>query len=529
MTAVRRLSRRDGRPAPPVRLLHLGLGNFFRAHAAWYTEHAPDAAGWGYAAFAGGRQRVMDALGVAGAAGAAATAAASGGAGVAGAAATGAVSGGGRPSLPSVASALARQGGCYSLVQRGAEGDELEVVSSVSAVHPADDEPAWAAAWAAAWASPDLSAVTLTITEAGYRTGPATGLELDAPDVAADVARLRADPGAGTATATGRLVTATAPGRLVAGMAARRRAGMGPVALVPCDNMPANGELARRVVLELAERVDPGLAGWIADSVSVVSTVVDRITPRATDADTEAVARRTGRHDQAVVVTEPFAEWVLAGAFPAGRPDWEAAGAQAVGDVTPYEHRKLWLLNGAHSLLAYAGSARGHRTVAAAMTDDTCCHWVEEWWDEAVRHLPQPVADLATYRMALERRFSNPRIADPLDRVAEDGSHKLPVRVLPVVRAERAAGRVPVASARILGAWVRHLRGAGAPVRDARGAHVVALAGRSLRQAVPAVLGALDPALPDDPALVAAVIHAVAELAGAPAPAAASGHRCGTP
>ena len=36
-----------------MRLVHLGLGNFFRAHQAWYTDHAPDAADWGIAAFTG--------------------------------------------------------------------------------------------------------------------------------------------------------------------------------------------------------------------------------------------------------------------------------------------------------------------------------------------------------------------------------------------------------------------------------------------------------------------------------------------
>ena len=40
-------------PAAPVRIVHLGLGNFFRAHAAWYTDRAPDADEWGIAAFTG--------------------------------------------------------------------------------------------------------------------------------------------------------------------------------------------------------------------------------------------------------------------------------------------------------------------------------------------------------------------------------------------------------------------------------------------------------------------------------------------
>lgn len=48
-----RLNREAGRPAAPVRIVHLGVGNFFRAHQAWYTEHATDAAEWGIAAFTG--------------------------------------------------------------------------------------------------------------------------------------------------------------------------------------------------------------------------------------------------------------------------------------------------------------------------------------------------------------------------------------------------------------------------------------------------------------------------------------------
>ena len=58
---ARRLSRgADGRPAAPVRIVHLGVGNFFRAHQAWYTEHADDAEDWGIAAFTGHSRRTAD-------------------------------------------------------------------------------------------------------------------------------------------------------------------------------------------------------------------------------------------------------------------------------------------------------------------------------------------------------------------------------------------------------------------------------------------------------------------------------------
>ena len=77
---------------------------------------------------------------------------------------------------------------------------------------------------------------------------------------------------------------------------------------------------------------------------------------------------------------------MIAGRFPAGRPRWEEAGARVVDDVGPYEQRKLWLLNGSHSLLAYAGSVRGHSTIDEAIADPQCREWVETFWDEAGRH-----------------------------------------------------------------------------------------------------------------------------------------------
>ena len=233
--SAQRLSRTagQGRAAAPVRLVHLGLGNFFRAHQCWYTEHAPDAADWGFAAFTG------------------------------------------RASAPMVDD-LNEQQGLYTLVSRAADGDRFEVLSSLSRAHAAADQDAWLRYFQA----PELSAVTITVTEAGYLRGAGGGLDARRPEVQADIETLRKDP-------TG--LVRTAPARLVAGIAARRRADAGPLALVPCDNTPGNGALAERVVRDLAELIDSGLAAWLEDSVAVVSTMVDRITPRAAPEDLAAV------------------------------------------------------------------------------------------------------------------------------------------------------------------------------------------------------------------------------------------------
>ncbi|WP_372593073.1 mannitol dehydrogenase family protein [Actinotalea sp.] len=446
-------------PAPPVRHVHLGLGNFFRAHQAWFTTHAPEADDWGIAAFTGRSDEHSDALAV----------------------------------------ALNEQDGLYTLVTRNADGDHHEVVSSVVKVHSAADH----AAWLAYFADPQVHVLTTTVTEAGYVRGPDGGLDVERPEIVADLAALRADLTS---------PVATAPAKIVAGLAARKAAGAGALTVVPCDNLPSNGAAIERVVTDFAALLDPELAAWIADTVSFVTTMVDRITPRPTAEDIEGAQRATGVNDRAVVVTEPFYEWVICGTFVADRPRWEDAGATFTDDVDPFEDRKLWLLNGAHSILAYAGSIRGHVTVADAMRDETCRTWLQEWWSTAIPYLPQPAGDNAAYAAALVERFANPQIHHRLDQIAADGSQKLPIRILPTLRREIAAGRMPAGATRPLAAWVCHLRGNGAAVTDGRAETFVPLAVGPLREAVHAVLTELDPELAANDALVDAVTAQAGEL-----------------
>ena len=457
-TALRRLDReRDGRPAAPVRIAHLGPGNFFRAHQAWYTEHAPDAAEWGIAAFAGRR-------------------------GV-------------------VARDLAAQDGLYTLLVRAADGDRPEIVSAVSTVSAELDD------WRKCFARPELALVTTTVTEAGYRRAPDGGLDTGDPEVAADIAAL-------TAHGTDAEVV-TAPGKLALGLAVRRAHDLPGLAVVPCDNVPDNGAMAARVVGELAAAVDdgrdPGLAAWIGEHVAFVTTMVDRITPHTTDDDRAAVRERLGVDDPVPVVTEPYVEWVLSGEFPQGRPRWEDVGARFVDDIVPWEHRKLWLLNGSHSLMAYAGTLRGHETVEQAIGDPVVRGWVEQWWEDAARHLPLPPEEITAYRAALLERYANPRIRHLLRQIAADGSQKVPIRILQAVRAELADGRVPTGAARVLAAWVCHLRGQGARVADVAAEEFVALAAGDLEDAVGRVLARLDVT---DARLAAAVTALAGELGG---------------
>jgi fructuronate reductase len=451
------LSRREltrsaasARPAAPVRLVHLGLGNFFRAHQAWYTDRAPDAEDWGIAAFTGRTRGLTQ--------------------------------------------ELTAQDGLYTLVTRAADGDRFEPIESLSRVYAAEDHNAWLSHLS----SPDVRAVTLTVTEAGYPRDAGGGLDRNAPEVIGDVETLRRDR-------TG--LVRTAPGRLLSGIAARHRAGVGQLTIVPCDNLPDNGAVIARLLRDMAELIDTDLTAWLEQSVSTIGTVVDRITPRVDTDDLLVVAQATGLEDRAPVVTEPFSEWVLGGTFPSGRPRWEEAGAIFTDDVAPFQQRKLWLLNGGHSLLAYAGSVRGHATVAEAMADDDCREWLEQWWDEASPYLDLSATQIVAYRAALIDRLANPRIHHRLDQIAADGSQKLPVRIVPVVRRERSARRVPQGAIRVLAAWICHLRGLGAPVEDVNAAKIISLASGPLPDAVRRVVDTLDLTLGADPDIIAGVLE----------------------
>ncbi len=457
MTAPQRLTRQsaDLGPAAPVRMVHLGLGNFFRAHQAWYTAGATDAADWGTAAFTGHSTELAE--------------------------------------------KLTAQDGLYTLITRAADGDSVAIIPTLSRTHPGSATTLLVSYLA----DPAVKVITLTVTEAGYLRGPDGGLNRQAPDVLADAdAVRRGDDSALRST----------PGRLVAGLLARRATGGGPLAIVPCDNVPENGRVAATVVGDFTALVDRTLSPWIEQNVRFVTTMVDRITPATTDSDIDAAAELNGLADAAPVVTEPFSEWVLSGDFPGGRPTWETAGARFVADIAPFEERKLWLLNGGHSLLAYAASARGHTTIAQAMDDPTCRDWLEQWWDEAAAHLTLPAADIADYRAALVERFTNPRIRHLLAQIAADGSHKIPIRVIPVLRRELNAGRLPAGAIRMVAAWINHLRGAGAPVKDA-GDQVVQLAAGPLKEAAVRIIGFLDPALASDHPLADAVTQACRDLA----------------
>jgi fructuronate reductase len=377
------------------------------------------------------------------------------------------------PRRPDTVAALGPQDGLYGLVERGADADRIAVMTPIVAVLHAPSE---AARLAALLAAPSTHVVTLTVTEKGYPRTPDGGLPAGDPDLAAELAG--GEP-------------RSALGHLARGLMRRAAAGdTGPVTVLSCDNLPRNGAVLERLVREYADR-----AGGTIDA-RFPCTMVDRVVPATTRADRAAVAAALGLDDHGAVVAEPFRQWVIEDDFAGPRPAWERAGAELVPDARPYEDRKLRLLNGVHSLLAYAGLLAGAVTVADAWTNPAVRGAAERLAaDDLAPTLPG--LDTDAYRAALDARWSNPRMMHRLDQIATDGSQKLPARFAAPARARLADGEPPRWIALALAAWARHLEtgdvhdpGA-APVREA-----LARAGDARARAA-AVLAPFGPELAD--------------------------------
>lgn len=383
---------------------------------------------------------------------------------------------------PDTREALAPQDFLYTLVERGASGAAFRVIGSILDVLDAATQRSQLIA---AMTDPRIRIVSLTVTEKGYCHDPATGaLDARHPDIVQDLLTPEAP--------------ASAPGLIVRALELRRAAGFAPFTVLCCDNLPANGVTTARVVTGFAMLRDPGLADYIAAEVAFPSTMVDRIVPATADLDRDLVLRESGLRDAWPVVTEPFAQWVIEDRFPTGRPPLEAAGAQLVEDVLPYELMKLRMLNGSHSTIAYLGYLGGYGYVSEAVADPAIHALIHGFMTEEVMPtLPRDVCDLGAYRDALLARFRNPALRHRTWQIAMDGSQKLPQRLLGTIRDRLALG-LPVTRAALgVAAWMRYVSGVdeqghAIDVRDplaARLRQIAAAAGGSAAPLVDGFLG----------------------------------------
>jgi len=370
-------------------IVHIGVGNFHRAHQAWYLHRlmqAGKASDWAII-----------------------------GAGV-------------RPGDSVMREKLLAQDCLTTLIELDPKGRSAEVTGAMIGFLPVEDGHG---ALIAQMADPAIRIVSLTVTEGGYYIDPVTKrFDAGHPDILADAA----NPGA----------PRTAFGAIVAALAVRRAAGQGAFTVQSCDNLLGNGRIVRETVLGVARLRDPALAEWIAAHASFPNSMVDCIVP-ATGPGEIALAQEFGVADVAPVTHENFRQWVLEDDFCAGRPDWNQVGATFTDDVHSFESMKIRILNAGHQLLANPGEILSVATIADCMANPLIAETFRKIQTEDIApHVDAvPGMTAAAYVDLISSRFANPEIRDTTRRVAFDGSSRHTGFLLPILRdAIRARGSI---------------------------------------------------------------------------------------
>ncbi|EPX75408.1 mannitol dehydrogenase family protein [Salipiger mucosus] len=386
-------------------ILHVGLGNFHRAHQAVYLDDL----------FNTGRDHDWAITG----------------AGV-------------RPNDARMRETLLAQDCLSTVIEMGPDGVQPRVAAAM--IDFVEVEAA-NGPLVAKMTEPATRIVSLTVTEGGYYVDPTTGtFDPSHPDITADGAAPEAPE--------------TVFGAIVAALKARRATGTPPFTVMSCDNIPGNGDVTRDAVTGTARLSDPELADWIAAQVAFPNSMVDRITPATGEAE-RALAARFGIDDPVTVTCEPFRQWVMEDNFPQGRPRLEEVGVTFTPDVHAYERMKIRILNGGHAIIAYAGALLG-----CTLADEAMAHPLVHGFfrkveqEEVLPHVaPVPEFTPAAYLDLIDERFSNPAVKDTIRRLCLDGSNRQPKFIVPSISDGLAAG-TPIAGLALESAlWCRYCAG----------------------------------------------------------------------
>lgn len=362
-------------------IVHIGLGNFHRAHMAVYLDDLMNkglAMDWGIL-----------------------------GAGV-------------RPADARMRDAMLSQDCLSTIIELDPKGKRARRVGAmIGFIEVVDDN----GPLIAAMSQPNIRIVSLTVTEGGYYVDADTGtFDPSAADIVAD----GKSPDRPT----------TAFGAIVAALKARRAAGIAPFTVMSCDNLPGNGHVTEAAVVGLARLSDPELAEWIKANVAFPNGMVDRITP-ATGPREKAMAASFGLADDPVPVTcEPFRQWVVEDKFPQGRPPFEEVGVTFTDQVHAYEMMKIRILNGGHAVIAYPGGLLDVEYVHEAMAHPLVLGFLDKVEKEEIIPYVSPVpnTELDAYYTLIRDRFANPEVADTERRLCFDGSNRQPKFIVPSLR-----------------------------------------------------------------------------------------------
>ena len=382
-------------------IIHVGIGGFHRAHQAYYTNqllHTKGNENWGICGVA-----LLD-------------------------------------FDKKIYHTLKEQNGLYTLVIKELDGSlTTTIIGAIVEYLFAPENPK---AVIEKMADAAIKIITLTITEGGYNYNEATKQF----DFKNRLIQHDLENPASPKTIFGYLTQA---------LKLRKARNLKGLSIQSCDNIQGNGHMIKKMLLSFVEKADPALVNWIKTNVSFPNSMVDRITPVTTPTEIEHLKENSGIEDAWPVVCEPFIQWVIEDDFIAGRPAWEKVGAQFVKDVLPYEKMKLSLLNAGHSVLGILGALKGYTTIDEAVNNQNIRTFLTSYMDKEVTPVLGELEgiNLKKYKQSLIQRFSNIYIKDQIDRICAETSTKIPIFILPTVKAQLKENGPIEYAAFVIAAW----------------------------------------------------------------------------
>ncbi len=388
-------------------IVHIGVGNFHRAHQAVYLNKLinedPGSSDW---ALVGAGVRAPDAK---------------------------------------MRDLLSDQNWLYSVVEVDGDDHKASIVGAMidfAAVEPDGNAPL-----VAAMSDPSIRIVSLTVTEGGYFLDGEGKFDATETSVAHDIANPETPN--------------TAFGAILAALRARKAAGHGPFTVMSCDNLPGNGDIAREAVVQMATAQDASFGAWVDENVTFPNGMVDRITPATGPRERKALVDEFEIEDNFPVFCEPFMQWVMEDKFVAGRPALEKVGVTFTDDLESFEKMKLRILNGGHAIIAYASAMLDIEYAHEAMQHPLINAYLRKIHEsDVLPHVPSvPGFTPQDYMELICHRFANPGVADTIARLCYDGTNRQPKFIVDSVRDNVKAGRAPEGLALSSAMWCRYCLG----------------------------------------------------------------------
>ena len=258
---------------------------------------------------------------------------------------------------------------------------------------------------------------------------------------------------------------ASFPGKLTQVLYRRFKAGKKGIVVLSCELIDNNGKELLKCVNQYIDqwKLDDEFKNWVNNDNIFCSTLVDRIVPgRIRDPkEVEKLEAENGYHDELIDVGEIFGVWIIEG--PEGLEDrlpFKKAGVNVhvVPDVMPYKHRKVRILNGAHTGFVLGAYLAGFDIVRDCMQDDAVAGFMNKMLNEEViptlvDHLDEN--DLNQFAAAVKDRFNNPFVNHELMSISLNSTSKWKARNMPsFLQYIDKNGKLPVCLTMSLAAYI---------------------------------------------------------------------------